>query len=95
MGISLSSARCEEIKKIVVDLFAQYGVSCVPVNGFELATKMGVKIVPYSAISEGKRWLLFKKSEDGFCLEKIEANGSSIIMTGKTMDVSTTPFFTK
>lgn len=70
MGISLSSARCEEIKKIVVDLFAQYGVSCVPVNGFELATKMGVKIVPYSAISEGKRWLLFKKSEDGFCLEK-------------------------
>lgn len=40
MGISLSRARYEEIKQIVVDLFVKYDVSCVPVNGFELATKM-------------------------------------------------------
>ena len=52
MGISLSHARYEEIKQIVVDLFVKYDVSCVPVNGFELATKMlehaeklGVKII--------------------------------------------------
>ena len=70
MGISLPHTRYEEIKQIVVDLFVRYGVSCVPVNGFELATKMGVTVVPYSAIPESKRWLLFKKSEDGFCVEK-------------------------
>ena len=47
MGISLSHARYEEIKQIVVDLFVRYNVSCVPVNGFELATKMGITVVPY------------------------------------------------
>ena len=70
MGISLSHARYEEIKQIVVDLFVEYDVCCVPVNGFELATKMGIKVIPYSAIPESKRWLLLKKSEDGFSVEK-------------------------
>ncbi len=70
MGISLSHARYEEIKQIVVDLFVKYGVSCVPVNSFELATKMGIKVIPYSAISESKRCLLLKKSKDGFTVEK-------------------------
>ncbi len=31
MGISLSHARYEEIKQIVVDLFVKHDVSCVPV----------------------------------------------------------------
>lgn len=70
MGIRLSDDRYEEIKNIVVKLFVKYGVCCVPVNGFELATKMGIKVIPYSAILEGKRWLLLKKSEDGFSVEK-------------------------
>lgn len=42
----------------------------MPVNGFELATKMGIKVIPYSAIPVSKRWLLLKKSEDGFSVEK-------------------------
>lgn len=71
MGISLSHQRYEEIKRIVVGLFIKYDVTCVPVNGFELATKMGIKIIPYSAIPIANRYLLFKKSEDGFCVEKI------------------------
>ena len=70
MGISLSHERYEEIKRTVVNIFLKYGVSCVPVNGFELATKMNIKIIPYSAITESKRHLLLKKSEDGFCVEK-------------------------
>ena len=45
-------------------------MTCVSVNGFELAVKMGNKIIPYSAIPFTKRYLLFKKSEDGFCAEK-------------------------
>lgn len=70
MEISLSDARYEEIKQTVVDVFVQYNVSCVPVNGFELATKMGIPVLPYSAIPESKRPLLLKKSEDGFSVEK-------------------------
>lgn len=70
MGISLSHARYEEIKKIVVDMFVKYDVCCVPVNSFELAIKIGIKVIPYSAISGSKRWLLLKKSEDGFSVEK-------------------------
>lgn len=65
MGVSLSHARYEEIKQIVVDMFVKYDVSCVPVNGFELATKMGIKVIPYSAIPESKRWLLLKKKDYG------------------------------
>ncbi len=50
MGTSLSHERYEEIKQIVVDVFVKYNVSCVPVNGFELATKMGITVIPYSAM---------------------------------------------
>ncbi|MFV0502542.1 MAG: ImmA/IrrE family metallo-endopeptidase [Lachnospirales bacterium] len=42
----------------------------MPVNGFELATKMCIKVIPYLTIPEHKRWLLLKKSEDGFSVEK-------------------------
>lgn len=70
MGISLSHNKYEEIKKIIVNLFSKYNVTCVPVNGFELATKMGVKIIPYSAIPLAKRYLLLKKANNGFCVEK-------------------------
>lgn len=74
MGISLSDARYEEIKQIVVNLFVRYNVNCIPVNGFELATKMGIKVVPYSAIAKSKRYLFYKKSDDGFFLETINGD---------------------
>lgn len=70
MSIVLSDQRYEEIKRTVVDTFVKYGVTCVPVNGFEMATKMGVKVIPYSSKAKSIQKLLFKKSEDGFCVEK-------------------------
>jgi Zn-dependent peptidase ImmA (M78 family) len=70
LSVFLSNDRYEEIKKIIIDLFVKYDISCVPVNGFELATKMGITIIPYSA----KSGLLLKKSEDGFCVEKEKNN---------------------
>ena len=72
MGIKLSNKRCEEIKRIVTDMFVRYSVSGVPINGFEIAHKMGIKIIPYSSFSSSKRWLLEKKSEDGFSVEKTD-----------------------
>ena len=50
----LSDSRYEEIKEAVVSTFERYNVNCVPVSGFELATKMGVTVIPYSA-----SWYIF------------------------------------
>lgn len=61
----LSDERYEEIKGIVVDMFEKYHVSCVPISGFEIATRMGIKVVPYSALEERIRRLILKKGEDG------------------------------
>ncbi len=72
MGVSLSHARYEKIKQIIVDLFVLYDIRCIPVSAFEVATKMGVSIIPYSAIPENKRHLLYKESDDGFVIEKAE-----------------------
>ena len=84
MKVKLSDERYEEIKKIVVNLFVRYNVNRVPLNGFELAEKMGIKVTPYSAIHESKRHMLFKKSIDGFCLEK--KNGEWLIYYNDEMD---------
>ena len=68
--MTLTNERYEEIKRIVVEVFKKYKISCVPVSGFELAVKLGIKIIPYSNFSERKQILMLKKSEDGFCVEK-------------------------
>lgn len=70
MEISLSDNRYEEIKKIVVDMFERYNVNCIPISGFEIAIKMGVSVIPYSAFNEKKKLSAYKLSEDGFLVEK-------------------------
>ena len=49
--IKLSSRRFEEIKKIVVEMFVKYGVCCVPINGFEIASVFLLKKPQESGIS--------------------------------------------
>lgn len=44
----LSNEKYEEIKNTVIDTFEQYNVKYIPISGFEIATKMGLKIIPYS-----------------------------------------------
>ena len=70
MAIKISDKRYEEIKNIVVNMFKEYGVSCVPISGFEIAQKMGIKVIPYCSFTEAKRQLLLKESEDGFSVLK-------------------------
>jgi Zn-dependent peptidase ImmA (M78 family) len=72
LGIRLSDARYEEIKRIVTGMFIKYGVSCIPINGFEIATKMGIAVIPYSAYPPETRHLMLKKSGDGFSAERTD-----------------------
>ncbi len=51
-------------------MFEKYDVNCIPISGFEIATKMGISVRPYSAFNESKKNLLYKLSEDGFFVEK-------------------------
>ena len=73
-GFRLPDERYEEMKVIVVDMFERYQVTCVPISGFEIASKMGITVIPYSAYDEKAQDLLMKKSEDGFFVEMIDGN---------------------
>lgn len=65
----LEDNQYEDIKLAVIDNFIEYGIKCVPISGFEMATKMGIKIIPYSALNSEKKQAATKVSEDGFSIE--------------------------
>ena len=65
----LSNDEYEFIKGEVVHVFQKYQIHCVPVCGFEIAVKMGIKIVPYSTLSVQKREEALSESGDGFVVE--------------------------
>ncbi len=69
MAFKLSSERCEEIKKIVVDVFERNCIHCVPISGFEIAAKIGAVVVPYSSKDESTRQMMMAESEDGFSVK--------------------------
>lgn len=69
MSFKVPGFRCEEIKEIVVDLFCKYNICCIPISGFEIATKLGINVIPYSARPNNVKELLLEKSEDGFSVK--------------------------
>lgn len=60
----LSDESCEFIKAEVAALFARLGIKRGPVNGIEIAQKMGITLVPYSTLTEEQRRLVITFSED-------------------------------
>ena len=69
-------------------MYEKYDISCAPISGFEIATKMGIKVIPYSAYKLKHRYLLWKESNDGFLAEM----KSSEIRTQRTSDVEFSKF---
>ena len=59
----------EHIKITAINTLEDYNIKCVPINAFEMAYKIGLSIIPYSAFGE-KAELLMKQSEDGFIVGK-------------------------
>lgn len=73
----LSNDQYEFIKGEVIALFEQYDVKCIPISGFELATKMGIMLISYSSLSSTKQKAAMRVSQDGFFLER--TNGKDVI----------------
>jgi Zn-dependent peptidase ImmA (M78 family) len=69
LGFRLSDNRCEKIKKLVVDTFVRLNIRCVPISGFEIATKLGANIIPYSVQNKETQTLMMLRSEDGFTIK--------------------------
>lgn len=69
MAMRLSDEEYEEIKEQIVSLFSEYDIKCVPISSFEIATKLGIAIWPYSALGKERRRAARRISEDGFSIE--------------------------
>ena len=75
--MKLENAVYEYIKEEVIDLFVRYDVKCIPINGFELAAKMGIFLIPYSALTPVKLAAAIRISCDGYYFEP--GNGKEYI----------------
>lgn len=67
--MKLNNNDYEYIKREVGDLFVRYKIKCIPISGYELATKMGIVLIPYSSLSSKKLNAAKKLSFDGFYFE--------------------------
>ncbi len=65
----LTDEEYEFIKGEVIFLFEKYDVRCIPIDAFELATKIGIILIPYSSLTLEKRKAAEKVSNDGFFCE--------------------------
>lgn len=65
----LTNEEYEFIKGEVAFIFEKYQIRCTPVSGFEIATKMGIKLIPYSALTETQQKLAREKCPDGYVIE--------------------------
>ena len=59
----------EYIKGEVAHILRKCRIRCIPINGFEIAMKLGIILCPYSALSSIQREAAMKISTDGFFIE--------------------------
>ena len=67
----LSDSTYEEIKCAVADMFVFYDIKGIPINSFEVAVKIGLTVIPYSALSSNKRNEALEYNEDGYSVETL------------------------
>lgn len=65
----LSDEQYEYIKQAVLDMFVAYDIKCVPISAFEIAMKMGLTVIPYSALENEKKSAALRISKDGYSIE--------------------------
>ena len=65
----LNDETYEEIKHVVADMFTDYDIKGLPISAFEVATKIGLRVIPYSSLSKQARKQAHRYSKDGFSTE--------------------------
>ena len=66
----LTDEEYEFVKGEVCHIFEKFRIKCIPVSGFEIASKMGITLIAYSGLSEKKLKKALEVSTDGFFIEK-------------------------
>ena len=66
----LADEEYEFIKGEIIHIFEKYNIKCIPVSGFEIASKMKIALIPYSGLSKRKLNKSLEVSKDGFFIEK-------------------------
>jgi len=73
----LTNEDYEFIKGEVIHVFETYQIKCIPVCGFEIASRMKITVIAYSGLSKRKLTEALKTSEDGFLY--VDENGHEYI----------------
>lgn len=81
--MKLPDWRYEQIKMEVAKIFVKCSLNQIPITGFEIANKLGIIVIPYSAFEEEKRLELIEEDEDGFYIKK---DGKYYIYYNNTKD---------
>lgn len=68
----LSDETYEYIKQAVADMFVDYDIKGLPISAFEIAIKIGLTVIPYSALDEKKRQEALRYSTDGYSFEMFD-----------------------
>ena len=68
----------DEIKKVIIDIYLDYGFNTFPIDPHEVCRKMGVAVIPYSSFGREQRRLLKKVSEYGFFVPATSKNVATI-----------------
>lgn len=63
--MKLTNKRYEEIKEIIVEIFETVGLSDFPIEGKDIAVKLGINLIPYCKTKDEKR--LIELNENGLC----------------------------
>ncbi|MCR5309804.1 MAG: ImmA/IrrE family metallo-endopeptidase [Lachnospiraceae bacterium] len=72
----LESETYELIKQFVADMYVQCNITRVPIDVFDVATKLGLNVVPYSKMEEKKELQAWSYDRDGFLLLDDRENGT-------------------
>ncbi len=65
----LSDETYEYIKQAVADMFVDYDIKGTPISSFEVVIKIGLTVIPYSALSRKAKRKAMRYSKDGYSIE--------------------------
>lgn len=71
----LTASRYEYIKETVVELFEKNNIQSIPIDPFDIAHKLGVRIISYSSMNPAALAQARAISDDGFSMQVDETIG--------------------